>query len=68
MINRKPRVYWFKGKKGQKDTRIFDAGYELGSIYVYELKESLLSSELDNQIKKHGYFQAWDITPSSDVP
>jgi hypothetical protein len=68
MINRKPRVYWFKGKKGQKDTLIFDAGYELGSIYVYELKESLLSTELDNQIEKYGYFQAWDITPSSDVP
>jgi len=68
MINRKPRVYWFKAKKGQKDTLIFDAGYELGSIYIYELKESLLGTELASQIEKHGYFQAWDITPSSDVP
>lgn len=67
-MERKPRVYWFKAKKGQKDILIFDAGQELGSIYVYELKKDLLATELESQIKKYGYFQAWNITPSLDVP
>lgn len=67
-MERKPRVYWFKGKKGQKDILLFDAGHELGFVYVYELKESLPASQLENQIQKYGYFQAWDISPSHDVP
>lgn len=67
-MERKPRVYWFKGKKEQKDILLFDAGHELGFVYVYELKESLQASQLESQIQKYGYFQAWDISPSSDVP
>jgi hypothetical protein len=67
-VERKPRVYWFKAKKGRKDILLFDAGYELGSIYVYEKKEDLPASELEDQIKKYGYFQAWDIIPSHNVP
>ncbi len=32
-MERKPRVYWFKGKKGQNnDVLIFDAGWELGNL------------------------------------
>ena len=67
-MERKPRVYWFKGKKGQKDTLLFDAGHELGFVYVYELKENLPASQIESQIQKYGYFQAWDISPSRDVP
>jgi hypothetical protein len=67
-MERKPRVYWFKGGKGEKDILIFDAGHELGFIYVYELSETLPATQLESQIKQRGYFQAWDITPSRDVP
>ncbi len=67
-MERKPRIYWFKGTKGRKDTLIFDAGHELGSIYIYKLEEVLLATELENQIKKYGFPLAWDITPSQDFP
>ena len=67
-MERKPRVYWFKGKKGRKDILLFDAGHELGLVYIYELKEDLPATELESQIQKYGHFQAWDISPSRDVP
>jgi DNA-binding HxlR family transcriptional regulator len=51
-LERKPRVYWFKEKKGKKDILIFDAANEWGSIYVYQLKDMLPATHLDNEIKK----------------
>jgi hypothetical protein len=39
-MERKPKVYAFKGKKGDKDTLIFDAGWEGGFVYIYKLEDS----------------------------
>jgi hypothetical protein len=70
IMKRKGKVYWFKGKKGQKDILLFnaghevdDAGCELGSIYIYELKEELPAKDLEKQVKKYGYPQTWNISP-----
>jgi hypothetical protein len=70
-MERKGKVYWFKRKNGQKDILLFNAGhevddkgYELGSIYIYELKEELPAKDLEKQLKKYGSYQfAWNISP-----
>ena len=64
-MERKPKIYIFKGKKGQKDTLIFDRGTKLGDIYIYELKDGpLKAAELETQINKCGGTAMWEYTIS----
>lgn len=62
-ITREPRVYWFKGGKHKKDVLIFDAGYEGGSVYMYECKKDLRAEK--DTLKKlkgeHGRPVSWRI-------
>lgn len=62
---RKPKIYIFKGKKGQRDIIIFDRGSELGDIYIYELKEGPIKAiELETQKNKYGGTPMWEYNIS----
>jgi len=45
MSEREARVFWVK-RTNQKDILVFDAGYEGGTLYIYEFKESVQAEEV----------------------
>jgi len=53
MEAQKGRLFWFRKPKDEKDLLIFWAGDPLGSLYIYEFKESLPAQELKSLIQKH---------------
>ena len=53
MEEEKGKLFWLKKLKDEKDLLIFWAGDAIGNIYVYEFKESLLASELENLMQEH---------------
>ena len=61
MNKREAKIYWFKKTPPEKGLLIFDAGYNYGDIHIYEHKETLKSTHLDELLKKHGYCMKWDL-------
>ncbi len=53
MERQKGRVLWLKKRKGEKDEIVFWAGYPDGNLYIYEFKERLPASVLDDILQKH---------------
>jgi len=45
-------LYWVRRPKGEKDLLIFDAGYEGGSIHIYEYRESIEVKEIQKQVEE----------------
>ena len=58
-------IYWVSRK--DKDILIFHRGYvgndgePIGDIHIYEHKETLRATELQNQLKKYGRYLSWKI-------
>ena len=53
MEEEKGKLFWYKKLKDEKDLLIFWAGDPIGNIYVYEFKESLPATELENLMQQH---------------
>lgn len=53
MEAQKGKLFWFHKPKDEKDLLVFWAGDPLGSLYIYEFKESLLAQELKNLMQEH---------------
>lgn len=64
MLNRKPRVYWFKGKKGQEDTNMTIWEYKVDTEYVeataYTETGKLKADPLEEYLNKQGEAQ-WEF-------
>lgn len=58
----KPRLYYFPETSGRKAILIFDSGYSfpdgkrIGNIHIYEFKETLPASQVDEQLRKYGHY------------
>jgi len=52
-LAREPRVYWVQGTRSEQDKLIFDAGYEGGDLYIYELRGVVNSEDARKEVKRH---------------
>jgi hypothetical protein len=51
-VDRKPRVYYLPEKEGRKAMLVFDAGYALGDIHIYEHRETIDTKKLEEEMKQ----------------
>ena len=71
MPQREAKIYWIT-RTNEKDLLVFDAGHEDGTLYIYELKESVLVQDTQKMAKnveswiekKYGFPKMeWKIEP-----
>lgn len=48
---RRSAIYLVSEKKGKKALLIFDSGYDLGNVHIYELEESIPFQEVRTELK-----------------
>lgn len=53
MEEKRGKLFWFRRPEQEKDLLVFWAGHPLGSLYIYEFKETVPAKELDDLIQKH---------------
>jgi hypothetical protein len=52
MVHRPSRVYWITKPDG-KHILVFDRGHEMGSVYVYELRESFTVDQVKDEYRRY---------------